>query len=110
CVATLAPVTTRVEDSVTRSYLADFDEPEGGGDVEMPEDETVEGLPVDLDLGAVMAESLALAIPAYPRAQGANPVAAQISEPGIAPLTDDDVKPFAGLAGLRDQLTEDKDD
>jgi hypothetical protein len=44
CVATLAPVTTRIETGVTRRYLADWQEPEGE-EAEMPEDDTTEALP-----------------------------------------------------------------
>ena len=29
---------------------------------------------------------------------------------GVAPMTDDDAKPFAGLGALRDQLAKDEDD
>lgn len=104
CVATLAPVTTRIDETIARAYLANFEEPEGGAEVEMPEDDSAESLPDTLDLGVVMAEALALALPLYPRADGADPVEAQASAPGVAPLTDEDVKPFAGLAALRDQL------
>jgi hypothetical protein len=37
----------------------------------MPEDDTTEALPERLDLSAVMAEALALALPDYPRAPDA---------------------------------------
>lgn len=104
CVVTLAPVTTRIEEQVSRSYVTDYTPAPDGSEVEMPEDDTVEPLPAILDLGAVMTEALALALPLYPRADGAEVGEAVFTEPGKAALTDDDVKPFAGLAGLRDQL------
>lgn len=109
CVSTLAPVTTRIEEDVERRYVAAFDEPEGGIEVEMPEDDSIEPLPVTLDLAGVMAEALALALPAYPRADGAESGDTQVAAPGVAPLTDEDVKPFAGLASLRDKLARDDD-
>lgn len=110
CVATLNPVTTRIEDDVTRAYLTKFEEPEGGIELEMPEDDTAEHLPAVLDLATVMAEALALVLPPYPRAEGTDPVEAQVAAPGVVPLTDEAVKPFAGLAGLRDKLTGDEEE
>lgn len=103
CVVTAEPVTTRLEEPVTRRYLADMPEPEGE-EVEMPEDDTVEPLPATLDLAMVMAEALALALPPYPRAEGAALGSAQFAGPGVTPMTDEDAKPLAGLAALRDRL------
>lgn len=103
CVATLAPVTTRIDETVTRSYLADYATPEGG-EVEMPEDDTAEPLPDSLELYDVLHEALALALPPFPRADGAEPAVTAVTEPGKTPMTDDDARPFAGLAGLRDRL------
>ncbi|WP_224823634.1 DUF177 domain-containing protein [Cognatishimia sp. MH4019] len=104
CVVTLAPVTTRIDEVVSRSYVTDYTPAPDGSEVEMPEDDTVEPLPAVIDLGGVMTEALALALPLYPRADGAEVGQAVFTEPGKAALTDEDVKPFAGLAGLRDQL------
>lgn len=107
CVVTLEPVTTRIEEEVRRGYLAHPPEPEGGDEVEMPEDDTAEALPETLDLGQVMEEALALALPAFPRAEGATLGEAVFAEPGKAAMTDDDAKPFAGLKSLRDKLEKD---
>lgn len=104
CVVTLDPVTTRIEEPVVRRYLADFEHPTGA-EVEMTEDETVEPLPAELDLLALLEESLALVLPPYPRAAGAEVANSSVTEPGVDPLTDDEVKPFAGLAGLREKLS-----
>ena len=109
CVATLAPVTSRIDEDVTRTYAADYQTPDGT-EVEMPEDDTVDPLPAVLDLGAVMIEALSLALPAFPRAEGAEPVQVLSAEDGIAPMTDDDAKPFAGLGALRDKLAKDGGD
>lgn len=108
CVVTLAPVTTRIDEPVERIYLANPPEAPDGDEVEMPEDDRVEALPAELDLGAVMTEALALALPAYPHAEGVAPLRQSFTEPGVAPLRDEDAKPFAGLAGLRNRLS-DKD-
>lgn len=103
CVVTLEPVTTRIDEDVTRIYLANMPDPEGE-EAEMPEDDTQEQKPAQIDLNAVMAEAVALALPAFPRAEGVEPVELSVTEPGKAPLTDDDVKPFAALKSLRDKL------
>jgi len=104
CVATLEPVTTRIEAGLRRRYLADPPDLSEVDEAEIPEDDTIEPLPAVLDLGAVLVEELALNLPLYPRADGAEPVVETYTEPGVAPMTDDDIKPFAGLAGLREKL------
>lgn len=106
CVVTLAPVTTRLEETVIRRYLAEMPTPAPteGQEVEMPEDDTIEPLPDHVDLSDLLAEALALALPLYPRAEGAGLGTLSTAEPGVAPLTDDQMRPFDGLAGLRDRL------
>ena len=96
CVVTLEPVTTRIEEDVVRRYLSDVTPP-APGEVEMPEDDTVEDLPQSLDLVEVMAEALALALPPYPRAPGVELGETVVTEPGAAPLTEERTKPFAAL-------------
>ena len=93
CVVTLAPVASDIAEPVVRRYLAEMPEPEGD-EVEMPEDDTAEPLPEVIDLAAVMAEALVLALPLYPRAPGAAFDA--IADEG----PEETRKPFAGLAGL----------
>ena len=111
CVVTLAPVTTRVEEDVARNWVADFEIPQDD-EVELPETVEDEPLGTEIDVGAVITEALALALPAYPRAEGAELGDAAFTEPGQTPMTDDDAKPFAGLAALRDKLagTDDESD
>ncbi len=105
CVVTLEPVTTRIDVDVIRSYRVDLPEP-AGDDLEMPEDDTIEPLPRQLDLQELMMEALALALPDYPRAPGVELGEAVFAAPGVAPMTDDDAKPLAGLAAFRDKLQE----
>ena len=104
CIVTLAPVMTRIDEDVARTYTADLPEFTAGSEVEMPDDDSVEPLTATIDLGALMVESLTLALPLYPRAEGAHLSQAIFTEPGAAPLTDDDARPFAGLKSLRDKL------
>jgi uncharacterized metal-binding protein YceD (DUF177 family) len=99
CVITLAPVLTELSEPVRRRYLRDYSLPEGD-EAEMPEDDSEEPLPAVIDLGAVIAEALALALPDYPHAPGAELGEAVFTEPGQAALRDADLRPFAGLAAL----------
>ncbi len=103
CVVTLAPVTTRIDEAVTRTYLAQIPQIESS-EVEMAEDDSIEELPATLDLGAVMIEALALALPLYPRSADAQLGEAVFAAPGTTAMTDDDTKPFAGLGALRENL------
>lgn len=109
CVATLAPVTTRIDTRIERRFLSDMPAPadlaptpEDG--VEMPEDDSSEPLGSTIDLARVMHEALALALPDYPRADGADAAGAQVAPPGAPPIEDADLKPFAGLAGLKEKM------
>jgi uncharacterized metal-binding protein YceD (DUF177 family) len=103
CRTTLEPVTTRIEEAVRRRYLPDLAPPEEE-EVEIPEDVDIEHLGAVIDPAAVMVEALALALPPFPRAEGAEPGDAVFTEPGRAPLRDEDTKPLAGLAALRDRM------
>lgn len=100
CVVTLDPVTTRVDQPVRRLFLpmaatrgVDFA-------IDEDEDEDVEPLGDRIDLGLVAIEALALALPPYPRKEGA---ALAETLPDDAEETET-VKPFAALAALRDKL------
>lgn len=108
CVVTLEPVTTRIDDPVTRRFVADWEEPEGV-EVEMPEDDTSEPLEADVDLARIAIEALSLSLPAFPRRDGAALDETNFAAPGVVPMTDEDARPFAGLASLQDQLKKDDD-
>jgi uncharacterized metal-binding protein YceD (DUF177 family) len=104
CVVTLDPVTTRIDTEVVRHYLADFEDPEEE-EHEVTEDENSEPLGAEIDVRQVMIESLALALPLYPRAENAEMDENVFTEPGKEAMTDEAARPFAGLAGLRDKLS-----
>lgn len=103
CIVTLAPVVTEIDEPVRRRYLAGYVEPEDD-EAEMPEDDTAEPLGDVIDPGAVMFEALALALPDYPRARNAETGQFVHAAPGVAPLRDEDLRPFAGLASLAKKL------
>jgi len=104
CVVTLAPVTTRIDETFTRSYLADIPELFDADEVEIPLDDTAEPLAAEIDLGAVMMEALALALPTYPHAVGVEPFDQNFAAPGIEPMSDDEAKPFSGLSAMRTKM------
>jgi uncharacterized metal-binding protein YceD (DUF177 family) len=104
CIVTLAPVRAHISEEVRRRFVAGLTQPEAD-EMEMPEDDTVEPLPEVIDLAAIAAEALVLALPLYPRAPGAELGSVVHAPEGVAPLADSDLKPFAGLAALAERLT-----
>lgn len=109
CVISLAPVTTRIDEQVSRLYQADMPDMPDDAELEMPEDDRIEPLPETIDLVAVLKEALSLALPLYPRAKDAALDQATFTEPGKTPLEDEDTRPFAGLAKLREAMEDKKD-
>ncbi len=104
CAVTLAPVTTRIDEAVTRRYLADMPQI-SALEMEMPEDDSVEPLGRSIDPGAVALEALMLALPPFPRAEGAELAPEGIlraAPDGAADAPDDRPRPFAALARLKD--------
>lgn len=108
CAITLDPVTTRIDERVIRKYVTELPKPEGP-ETEMPEDDTLELLGQVIDAGAVAIEELVLALPAFPRAPGVELTpegTLQAAPANVDPIEDMRPRPFAGLAGLRDKMTE----
>lgn len=103
CGVTLAPVRSKLDEAVLRRYVADWTAP-SGEEIEMPEDDSEEPMPEVIDLLAVATEALVLALPLYPRAPGAELGEVAAAPEGAAPISDADLKPFAGLAALKDKL------
>lgn len=94
CVITAEPVTTRIDETVTRRFLREMPVP-SELEAEIPDDDTLEPLGPSIDPGAVMVEALALALPDYPRVPGAEMPASPDSPEDERP------NPFAALAALR---------
>ncbi|CUH77252.1 YceD family protein [Tropicibacter naphthalenivorans] len=110
CIVTLEPVTTRIDTEVIRHFVPEerMDRYDEGSETEMSEeDEQTDVLGEVIDLSEVMAEALSLAMPTYPRKDGAELEGAQFAAEGIAPMQDEDTKPFAGLAALREKMQKD---
>ena len=90
CVISLDPVTTRIDETIGRRFRATLSQPD---------------VPA-LDITDVMIEALSLALPAYPRKSDVKLDQAVFAAPGVAPLTDEDAKPFAGLGALKKSLSQ----
>ncbi|NOX72691.1 MAG: DUF177 domain-containing protein [Alphaproteobacteria bacterium] len=104
CVVTAQKVTTRVDVPVIRLFQNPTDEELQGGEVEFDGEDEIEPLTEEIDLGAILSEALLLALPDYPRIEGAQLQESVFTEPGITPLGEAEAKPFAALAALRDKL------
>lgn len=100
CVVTLEPVTTRVDQPLRRRFLPSTAAQAAELVVDPDEDDEIEPLGDRIDLGLVAVEALALALPAYPRKEGAvlGEAAARTSD------DEDEPKPFAALAALRRKM------
>lgn len=93
CVISAEPVTTRLDVPVLRRFLREMPLPTET-EAEIPEDDSLEQLGPVIDPGAVMAEALALALPEYPRAPGAE-------LPAAVRTADERLNPFAALAAMK---------
>lgn len=105
CVVTLDPVTTRIDEPVERTWRPQeaLSDPASGSEVEAPDDD-IDALPDVIDLRAVLTEALALSLPLYPHADGAE-AAAQALDSAAAPLPEDErPNPFAALEGMKAKL------
>lgn len=102
CSVTLAPVRSRIADATEMRFQYDYTPP-NADEWEISAEDS-EALPESIDVAAIGIEALALALPLYPRARGAEFGEAVFAAPGEKPLTTEELKPFAGLAGLAAKL------
>lgn len=103
CVVTLAPVTTRIETDIHRLFVNAIGVADAV-DIDPNDDVDLELLGPTIDLGLIAIEELALALPEYPRAPGAELALAfndDIDDPDSA------ARPFDALKALRDRLSGD---
>jgi uncharacterized metal-binding protein YceD (DUF177 family) len=100
CIVTGAPVTTRIDTDVRRRWLPDVDDAPGT-EAELPDDVTVEPLRPLVDAGDVLREELSLALPDWPRAEGASLTGGEGPEPAAESPPEARPNPFAALAALR---------
>jgi len=105
CIITLATVRTRIDIDVRRNFvpMAEHDGSEIIHDIS--DDDETEPLGKEVDLGLIAMEALALVIPEYPRVEGAELGEADFTPPGTEPIAEEKAKPFAGLAALKEKLS-----
>ena len=108
CVVSLDLVSTRIDAAVERKFvpIAEMEPTQVSEDaeIEMQQDDSLEPLGAGVDLLSILSESLVLELPTYPRSQGAVLKKTNFSAEGAAPMSDEDAKPFAGLAALKAKL------
>jgi len=102
CAVTDAPVTARIDEPFAVRFRAEAPEPAGDEEIELGEAELdvifYEGAAIDI--GEAVAQTLALAIDPYPRAQGAEEA---LKHAGV--IGEAEAGPFGALAGLKDKLS-----
>ena len=108
CVVTLAPVVTRIDTKVLRHFvpqdqLIPLEESEEAELISNPDD-SLEPLPESFELMEILQEALALEVPEYPRAAGAELGSVKAAPAGTTAFPEDPPKPFAGLAALRAKM------
>jgi hypothetical protein len=105
CVVTLEPVVQRVEEVVAREYVPeDACRPTSEIDIDPDAEDEPDPFDAVIDPGLLAIESLALALDPYPRAPGVPPAEFRAAPPGVSPLAEGDLKPFAKLAVLKEKL------
>lgn len=105
CVVSLEPVAVRHDAAVERLYLPE-DRLPPVREVTLDPDEPDEpdAYTTTIDPARLALESLALMLDPYPRAAGAEPGPTTAAPPGAAPIEEEELKPFAGLAELKRRL------
>jgi uncharacterized metal-binding protein YceD (DUF177 family) len=106
-VISFVPVTTRIDEKISRRYVPEAMFEQVAEDEEIAEasgDDAMDILPAEIDLIDVFRETLVLTLPDYPRAEGVELGERVFSQEGVKPMRDADAKPFAGLAALKEKL------
>ena len=112
CVVSFKPVQTIVNETIDRTFsssalqnaLAAIDD----GTTPVIFDDTLHEFNDEIDLTDIIFEELTLTLPLYPKFKGAELGSYSVTEPGVKPLTEENLKPFAQLSELRDKLTQKK--
>lgn len=109
CSVTLKPMNTRVDTKLERLFVERPKHANDTDEIEFHEDDPEDFVPSEFLLFDLAAEALALELPEYPKLPDAELKDAIFTEPGKAPMTDQDARPFAGLAALKDSLKDQED-
>ncbi len=104
CVITVEDIKTRLDVNISRRYFADFESYEATLTSEEVLDDEAEAIPEKIDILKLALETISIGLDDFPRKEGAALEPVLSAPKGVAPLTDDAIKPFAGLASFRDKL------
>lgn len=105
CVVTLERVRTRLDLDIRRIFTPMAEPDENEITLDASHNDEIEPLGKQIDLGLVAMEALALAIPEYPRIEGAELPESSFSPPEASDIEEEAPKPFAGLAALKEKLS-----
>ena len=113
CVISFKPVKTIVCETINRTFspTALQNTSEAGDDDETSPvmfDDTLHELKDEIDLTEMIIEELTLILPLYPKIEGAELGSYSVTEPGVKPLDEENIKPFAQLSELKDKLSKKK--
>ena len=105
CSVTLEPVRARIQTNISRTFRkSSIEVSDGGSEYEMPEDDTEEQLAESINLFELFIEGLSLDLEDYPKINGIQATKVEYAPPGVMPLTDESVRPFAILAEFKKKL------
>lgn len=105
CVVTLGRVRTRLDLDVRRIFTPMAEPDENEITLDASHNDELEPLGREIDLGLVAMEALVLAIPEYPRIEGAELPESIFSPPDAGDIDEERPKAFAGLAALKEKLS-----
>ena len=108
CVISFQPVQTIVYEIVTRTFSPsaskNANETDDDGISKVIFDDTLQELNDEIASVDIIFEELTLILPIHPKSEDAELGVYSITEPGLKPLSDNDLKPFAELANFKNIL------
>ena len=112
CVISFKPVQTIVCEPINRTFsssaLQNTFEADDDGISPVIFDDSLQEFNDEIDLMEIIFEELIIILPLYPKFEGAELGSYTVTEPGVRPLNDENLKPFAQLSEFKDKLLKNK--
>jgi len=113
CVISFKPVQTIVNETINRTFSSLASEntmnmAEDDGTSPVIFDDSLQKFNDEIDLIDIIFEELTIILPLYPKFEGAELGSYTVTEPGVKPLNDENLKPFAQLSEYKDKLLKNK--
>ena len=112
CVISFKPVKTIVCETINRTFsplaLQNTCEADDDGTSPVIFDDSLQEFNDEIDLIDIIFEELTIILPLYPKFEGAELGSYTVTEPGVKPLNDENLKPFAQLSEFKDKLLKNK--